>query len=65
MARNPTPRTSGGIAGRLRHMIPNRRHAALTIAVEIALALTGVPLAVHLMLGAALEALVELLWWLR
>lgn len=68
MAPNATPPTCGGTAGRLRHMIANRRHAALTIAVEVGLALMGLPLAMHLLLGAALEVLVvivELLWWLR
>lgn len=60
MAPNPTPHASGGIAGRLRHLIPNRRHAALTIAVEFGLALTGMPPVMHLTVGVALEALIVL-----
>jgi len=42
-------------------MIPNRRHAALTIAVETGLALIGLPVGTHLLLVAALAALVELI----
>jgi hypothetical protein len=68
MAPNTTPRTPDGIAARLRQVVANRHHAALMIAVEIGLALIGLPLALHLIVGAALEALVvsiELFWWLR
>jgi len=60
MAQNATLRTSGGITGHLRHLVPNRRHVALTIAIESGVALTGLPLPAYVSLGLALEALIEL-----
>lgn len=58
MATNAVNRRSGRVARAIHWLFPSREHLAITIAVEVALAASGLPLWAHLLLGVLLHLIV-------
>ena len=61
MAPNATNHNPGRAASAIHWLFPSREHLAITIAIEMALTVLGVPLWAHLLLGA-LAHLIALAW---